>query len=355
MKRRTLIFTVFISLLIHSCGTKDNPTFQVKPAALGIMNDIVVICDQDVWDGPVGDSLDYFFGGAFPLTPSPEPIFDLRHFTPKDLEDKPLKKELRTYLVVADLNAVNSPTTELVKKDLSKSSVTDPLNGKSSLTTIGKDKWANGQILVYLLADNFDNLAASISTHFPSISTRVLKHDAQQLRQSTYTRGNNGGLSKKVEALIGREIDIPFEYVLAKESPEENMLWLRKDTKDATVNLVFRKEIYVEGSQTSKANMKALRDDFGRKHISSDQPNSYMKVNDKDLPILEYTKEISGLYTKEYRGIWEMENDFMGGPFITWMIVNGDEMIYIDGSVWAPGKRKRELLQQLELIANTLR
>ena len=100
--------------------------------------------------------------------------------------------------------------------------------------------------------------------------------------------------------------------------------------------------------------MKALRDDFGRNHISSTEANTYMRINDEDLPILEYNKDINGLYAKEYRGIWEMENDFMGGPFHTWMIVNGDELIYVDGFVWSPGKTKRDMLQQLEQIVSTI-
>ncbi|MEE9374610.1 MAG: DUF4837 family protein [Saprospiraceae bacterium] len=355
MKRHTTFFLIAILIsIISACGTSDNPGFKVKPTALGIMNDIVIVCDQDLWDSHIGDSLDYYFGGAFPITPSPEPIFDLRHFTPKELYDQPLRKELRTYLILANMNSTTSATTQMVEKDIAISGITNPLNGKPSMSTIGKDKWAHGQILVYLLADGIDNLAAAVGVHFPSISTRVTQHDNKQLTQSTYSRGSNKGLSRKVGELIGSTIDIPFGYVQAKEVPEENMIWLRKDTRHAIINLVFKKEIYTDQEQASVAHMKALRNDFGRKHISSTESNTYMVTNDKDLPILEYTKDFNGLYAKEYRGIWEMENDFMGGPFITWMIVNGNELIYIDGFVWSPGKTKRKLLQQIEKIASSL-
>lgn len=349
------VFLIFCGLSV-SCGTKENPGFQVKATALGIMNDIVVVADQDIWDGTIGDSLDYYFGGAYPITPQPEPIFDLRHFTPKEISDQPLRKELRTYLIIADMSAENSPATALVKKDLNRSGIeNNGLGDKKYITTIGKDKWAHGQILIYLLADGYDNLAEAIGVNFPSISTRIRQHDDKQLTQSTYSRGSNKGLSNQVGDLLGGlDIDIPFDYALAKDVPEENMLWLRKDTKDATINLVFRKEEYVEESQTSKEYMKDIRNLFGIRHISSTQSNSYMRINDKDLPILEYTTETNGLYTKLYRGIWEMENDFMGGPFITWMIVNGNDLIYIDGFVWAPGKTKRELLQQIEKIASSV-
>tara|TARA_B100000497_G_scaffold127865_1_gene171437 strand:- start:1211 stop:2287 length:1077 start_codon:yes stop_codon:yes gene_type:complete len=355
MKKESKYFIVLILIMIlTSCGTSDNPGFKVKHTALGIMNDIVVVCDQDVWDSIIGDSLDYYYGGAYPITPSPEPIFDLRHFTPKELIDQPLRKELRTYLILSDMNSTTSSTTEMVIEDLSKSNISDPLQEKPSMSTIGKDKWAHGQILVYILADGFDNLASAIGEHFSTISTRIRQHDDKQLTQSTYSRGSNSGLSRKVEDLIGTSIDIPFDYVVAKEVEEENLIWLRKDTKDATLNLILRKEIYTDQEQTSKEHMKALKDDIGRKHISSIENNTYMRVNDKDLPILEYNKDFNGLYAKEYRGIWEMENDFMGGPYHTWMVVNGDELIYVDGFVWSPGKRKREMLQQLEKIVSSL-
>jgi len=344
------LLTIFLS----SCEFSDNPNFKVKPTALGIANDIVVICDQDIWDGPIGDSIDYYFAGAFPISPQPEPIFDLRHFTPKEITDEPLRKELRTYLIIADLDANTSETSNLVKKDLEQSGISNGLNGTNSMITIGKDKWAHGQILIYLFADGFDNLSESIGQHFPTISSRVYQHDAPQLTQSTYSRGSNEGLSRKVAEYIGLDVDIPFHYKLAKEMEDEGMIWVRKDTRDAALNLVFRKEEYTSENQASKEYMKRIRNDFGKNHISSSQANSYMLINDIDLPILEYTKEINGLYTKEYRGIWEMENDFMGGPFITWMIVNQNELVYVDGFIWAPGETKRELLQQLDKIASSI-
>ena len=353
MRTRFYYIVIMTCLLGSSCQPDDNSAFKVKPSALGIMNDILVVSDQDIWDGPIGDSLHYYFGGSYPITPQPEPIFDLRHFTPKELLNRPLRKELRTYLIVADLSATNSETSELVKNDLKESGISNQLNGKKSALTIGKDKWAHGQILIYLFADGLDNLAESIGKNFPSISTRIRQFDALQLKQSTYSRGSNQGLSDKVATVIGVDIDIPFDYQLAKEVKEEGLIWLRKDTKDAVQNLVFRRQKYSSEDQTGKEYMKVLRNEFGKTHVSSSQPNSYMIINDVDLPILEYIKDINGLYTKEYRGIWEMENDFMGGPFITWMIVNDDDLIYVDGFVWAPGKTKRRLLQQLEKIVST--
>ncbi len=347
-------FILTYILLLSACLSSDNSSFKVKSSALGVMNEIIIISDQDIWDGPVGDSIRYFFGGAYPITPQPEPIFDLRHFTISELENRPLRKELRTYMIVSDLADSSSETAIMTRNDLGNNGIQKTINDLTFNTSIGKNKWANGQILIYLFANGFDRLASAVGSNFPSISTRVRSHDDLQLTQSTYARGTNKGLSSKLSEIIGCSIELPIGYIVAKEMPDENMIWLRRDTKNATLNLVLHKENYTEKVQTTKANMKRLRNDFGKRFVSSAGANTYMLINDVDLPILEYTKDINGLYTKEFRGIWEMNNDFMGGPFITYLIVNGKDLIYVDAFVWAPGKDKRDFMQQLEKIVSSL-
>lgn len=43
-------------------------------------------------------------------------------FTPEDLEAKKTKKELRTFVIVADVNNESSPTTQMLRKDIGEES-----------------------------------------------------------------------------------------------------------------------------------------------------------------------------------------------------------------------------------------
>ena len=65
--------------------------------------------------------------------------------------------------------------------------------------------------------------------------------------------------------------------------------------------------------------------------------------------------QIDNQYAVEARGIWEIANDYMGGPFISYTIHNPqtNELLYLDGFVHAPGKEKRNFMQQLEKIFTT--
>lgn len=350
----------------------DNPKFKVKPSALGVMNEIVVISDDEIWNGPLGDSIRYYFGGAFPLTPQPEPIFDLKQYDPLSLESQPLRKELRTYLVVADLGDPSSEAAIFVKNDLGENGIAKAKSDPEFNTSVGRNKWATGQILVYLFADGYDNLADAIGKNFANISSLVRKHDDNQLKQLTYSRGVNRGLSKQIANIIGVEsIDIPSDFVVVKEYPESQTIWLRKDVnvrkiiKDeysrdqradigAVMNIVLGRKEYTSKAQLSKELMKDYFNAFGRSEVSSSEPNTYLVLNDQDLPILEFTSNFNGQYVKEYRGIWEMENDFLGGPFLSYQIVSGNNLIFVHSFVLALGTDKRDFIQQIEKIVSTI-
>jgi hypothetical protein len=52
-----------------------------------------------------------------------------------------------------------------------------------------------------------------------------------------------------------------------------------------------------------------------------------------------------------------MYNDVMGGPFISYLIQSPDKksLILATGFIYGPGKKKREWVQQLELILRSAR
>ncbi|MEL6922840.1 MAG: DUF4837 family protein, partial [Bacteroidota bacterium] len=68
-----------VGMLLSACSM-DAPSLGVAPQAFGKTNQINIVADKDIWDGPVGDTLRNYFSSPFLLLPQPEPIFDLRHF-----------------------------------------------------------------------------------------------------------------------------------------------------------------------------------------------------------------------------------------------------------------------------------
>lgn len=341
-------------ILLASCRTDSGSSeFVAKPTALGKMDEIVVICDDDIWEGMVGDSIRYYFESAYPVMPSPEPIFDLRHFTPVELTHEPLRKELRTYLIVADLSDQDSPTAAMVRKDLGEERTRSILENGNATSTVGKDKWAKGQMVAYLFANNDQTLASEVAKKFSTIANRVTTHDQKQLEASIYAvRRINEGLANELLSERNLAIDIPNDYTTVIDNDSTDLLWLRKDSKEAALNIVFQRFPYSNPSQLDKNNIIQDIDAFGKQYVTSSTEGSYLVINDRDLPVNVYQLDLGGRYAVEYRGIWEMTKDFYGGPFASYAILDEDQKNFnlITTFVLAPGKKKRDFMKQLDYI-----
>lgn len=353
MVRNTLLLLLLSA--IYSCNSEMSQQLEPKGVALGKMNEIVVIADDELWESAVGDTFRYYFGSAYPILPQPEPLFDLRQFTVDELREQPLRKELRSYVILSNLSDENSATTQMVKRDMGSEKYNQALTTGSPSSSVGKDKWSRGQILVYLFGPDRDALIETIKKSFPATTRRINQHDEKQLKASVYVDRINLGISESIKEEYGLDIKIPGDYAIAVNDTLEDVIWLRKDLQEAILNIVIRKIPYKSPEQFEKQNLIKLRNEFGKSYVSSDIKDDYMVVNEEDLPVYDYIIEIDGNYTKEIRGTWEMTVDFAAGPFNTYLIHNkGDnELIYIDVFVLAPGKDKRDYMMQLDYIVNS--
>jgi hypothetical protein len=98
-----------------------------------------------------------------------------------------------------------------------------------------------------------------------------------------------------------------------------------------------------------------LRDSISKAQIPGPVENTYMSTDFGYKPI---TQEVNfgNIKTLESRGLWEVENQFMAGPFLNYYIeVGNDKVIILDGFVYSPGTNKREYIFELEAIIRSLK
>lgn len=341
--------------MFTACNSEVSQKLEPKGTALGIMNEIVVIADEEVWKGAVGDTFRYYFESAYPILPQPEPLFDLRHFTPAELSGQPLRKELRTYTILADLSDKESPTTAMVRKDLGSEKFDYAMKPGGKFSSVGRDKWARGQLLVYLYGTDRSSLSKAIADSFSAVARKVHQHDAKQLKATIYVDRINQGLSEKVKTRFSIDFDVPGDFIVANDDEENNVLWLRKTGDKADQHIVLQTVPYTDEKQLSKEGIIAMRDAFGSQYVTSDEEGDVMVVDEENLPVYEYSFKLDNHYGKELRGIWEMTKAFSGGPFNTYVVLNEakKELIYIDVFVMAPGTTKRDHMMQLDHIVKT--
>ena len=347
------IFFVLGILGIISCSSGDK-RFKVKPLAFSKTNEISVVMDKELWEGAVGDSLRFYLNSPYLILPAPEAIFDLRYFEPYQIKEEEIFRTLRNYIFVANLNDKNSPTTGLIKGDLGKKKVNATLSGKRINLSLGKDKWANGQNIFYLYSNSADGIFETIRKSYPSIVKQVHTIEAPRIEATAYQGGENIDIEEKIKEKFGVKMKIPKGYVVALS--EDNMMWLRRETKGVSSSILMTKVKYKGKEQLTQPGIRSIRDTMGL-WVSSNQPNSYIRTNDVDLPMFCESNERGDSYVVTCHGIWEMENDFKGGPFITTALVDEQkgELFVADGFIFAPGEKLRNHMQYLDAIMKTVK
>ena len=73
-------------------------------------------------------------------------------------------------------------------------------------------------------------------------------------------------------------------------------------------------------------------------------------------PPLVHDLALNGLDVVEIRGLWELENGFMGGPFVSHSVYdrNRQRIVTVEGYVYYPNQKKCVKVRQLEAIIYTL-
>ncbi|HFC01146.1 MAG TPA: DUF4837 family protein [Phaeodactylibacter sp.] len=347
------LFVFGLGIILASCSSESSSKHQaVMSGAIGKISEVVAVADDNVWEGIAGDTFRYYFGSPYLILPQPEPILDIRHLTPEQLENDHMLRDLRTYVFLGNLNDENSKTTKMIKKDIGEEKVRQALSDPNFHTVVGHNKWARGQMLTFVFGNSPDALAKNIKESYPSIAKRIHDFDQKNIGNSVYFRGRNIGIEKDIQKKVGLEIHIPQAYFVALDN--ENTTWLRKEDSKSSSNIFVHKLPYVSEKQFTQEGIRSIRDSLG-KYVTTDIPGAYMRTNDKDLPMFVTPMEINGTYAVEARGIWDLVNDFMGGPFIGYLIHNKkkNELVYVEGFVHAPSVSKRKYMEKLEHILRT--
>jgi len=342
-------------ILISSCASDTIKRLEGKPNAFGRADMITVVTDEEIWNDGVKDTIDYYYGSAYVILPQPEPIFDIQHFTPLQIRNYEVRRKQRCYLIVANLENEKALSSQFVKQDIGEENYRRAMSDSTFNTKVARDRWALGQLVIYVWGRNKAELIDNLKINFPGITKRINKFDERQYEATVYFGGENITAKNTIIKTLGVELRVPEEYVIAIS--DTSTAWLRNETDKASLNILIHRIKYTDKRQLTKEGLKNLRNNVGKAYVSSSVPDSYMRINDVDLPLYVDPVTIDNKFALHGRGIWDIVNDFMGGAFVSYLIYDEEEgeLILIDGFVHAPGEDKRLFMQQLNHILKTVK
>lgn len=166
---------------------------------------------------------------------------------------------------------------------------------------------------------------------------------------STLRAGSNRKAESSIRRMFGWDMRIPAEMKAGKTG--RNFIWLSDNRPDRMRNIC----VYSYGGTTLDAHRAlAARDSVMGLNIPGELDGMYMQTTPGSVT--------AGLAT-EYgrtvmisRGLWEMRNDAMGGPFVSLSTVDSvnSRVIVAEAFVYAPGTNKRNLIRSAEAALYTL-
>lgn len=327
MKILKYIFALTVLLSFAACSFDSGSSSEVNlPPSTGKSGELVVIVEDDIWNSPIGDNLFNLMTVNSYGLPQPEPIFDL-----VQIPKQSFSSIFETHRNVLFLKY-----------------------GEKSGISIKKNIWAKDQLVIELVGSSELELSNFVEEYAPEITRKFEDEDIIRI-QSELESVHNTILENKLEEEHGFSLHVPKDYSLDDSGTGNNFYFLRKDTPQMTQCLWIHVQDYSDVNAFNPETIKKLRNKIGKEHIEGPVANSYMGTED-GMPLGMETIEIDGNYAVEARGLWKMEGDFMGGPFLTYTILNKNKnkLITVEGFMFAPKYKKRNYMQQTEAILKTI-
>lgn len=304
--------------LIASC---DAPVMPL-PGTTGKAGELVVVMDDALWEAPLGDSVHAALTASVYGLPQPEPMFDAVH-----IRTEAFTKIFQTHRNILMMNVVA---------------------GQSPSIEVRTDVWATPQLVIEAMAPDAEELMRLFEVNRDRITAHFLKKEEERNRESYRKQP----MHDAVDALqTHMHVNLPIPKGFKVISQKDDFVWVRYDTKDINQSILVYSEPYTRQNTFTEEGMIAVMDAFCKVNVPGSVDGSFMKTFLEYPPRFAETT-VSDVYASELRGLWNVEGDIMGGPFICYAFLDEprNRVVYLHGFVFAPGKDKRNLMVQLRSI-----
>lgn len=333
MKKYLFVIMAIVALAAASCS--DNPKVMGKhkrsgslltPVSSGNPYEVMVVADDSVWNGWAGKAVQQILNKPLIGLPQDEEQFHKSHITEKHFDQ--ITNLFRNIIRIK----IGKEYTQAKMK-------------------VEKDVHSTPQIIITVQGPNQFEISTYVTEHTKDIETLINSEEINREANDLYYE-HNIKFAKAVKEMFDCEFHIPVDIKSMKIG--DNFIWASDDGLSSIQNICIYSLPYVSEKMFTKSPYVALRDKVMKDNIPGGHPGMWMQTN-RDFV---WTKNISvnGKYAMEARGLWEMRNDAMGGPFISHSRIDkkNGRVIVVEGFVYAPDKMKRTMIRRLEAALYTL-
>jgi len=324
---KKIIHVTLICILVLTAAVSCKKTTKgLRPVVTGASGELLILVNDALWEGVVGDTLKSIIADYQVGLPQNEPLFDILH-----LNHNAFGTMFKTHRSILDLRV----STKVKENGIA---VTDEFYAKTQ--SFMKIETDSKKAMIDLLTENRIKI---LSYFLLGERNRKIKTIKKNVVQEVY---------EKVKEKYDITLSFPGGYTINKE--EGDFLWISNETPTTSQGMFIYSFEYLSEDMFSKESILQRRNALLKNYVPGPTKGSYMST-EEEFPISYRQFEFDGNYACELRGLWKVENDFMGGPFvsITYLDEKANRIVCLDSYVYYPNNNKREMLRELEAIMYT--
>ncbi len=325
-----LLSMALMALVLFSCGgnEKKGGKSLFTPVSSGRPYEMLVVIDKGMWERPAGRALFDVLDSDVPGLPQPERSFRISQIIPSKFD-----RGFRIFRNIIDVDIQPIYTQPKLK--------------------YSRDSYASPQMIMTIQApdeQSFEEFVAKNRQVIVDFFTKAEMNRQINLLKEKYSPV----VAAKVGSIFGCDVRIPAELERYKEG--KDFLWASSDNNstNTSLNFVIYSYPYTDKNTFTKDYFVHKRDSVMKINIPGAREGQYIQTDADYVDVKDFA--VKGEYAFEARGLWYMENDMMGGPFVSHARVDrpNGRVVVVEGFVYAPEKKKRDLMRKLEAALSTL-
>lgn len=305
---------------LYSCKGNGN---TLKPSVSGKAGEIIVVTNKANWESEIGSELRSILAADYPFLPQKEPAFTLINVSNKDFGTI---FQIHRNIIIINIDPQLKEAGMIAQEDI----------------------WAAPQTVVRINAPNEKEAARLIEKNKEKLFNIMNQAERNRIIRNSKLY-EEYSLRKLVAEDFGGSPYFPKGYSLKKRA--EDFTWISYETTYTNQGIFIYRIPYKDSTSLTLDNLIAARNEIMEKNVPGMVENSYMTTSMEQAPRLNWIKYKDRDFA-EIRGFWEVQNDFMGGPFVAHAFYDkkNSDIIVLEGFVYAPRYDKRNYLRQVESI-----
>jgi hypothetical protein len=322
------LWVSFLVWIVSGC--EEMQSKGGKQTSSGKTAEILVVTslNSDI-KGMIGDTIRYHFYQDFELLPQPEVLFELSFIDKAGFETSEV---LKTHHNILFLD---------IDKDYPASTI-------EKLT----DLWATPQTMIRIKSPDKTSLIKIFMDKRDDLTHIFTKNEMKRLHRfmKPYLDEN---IIETLHKGYHVNMEIPNGFFIAKKTA--NFVWLRREKEKTGEGILLYFYPYTDTLAFQSKRIISFRDSITKMYIPGPSDGSYMTTEKKYMLPVHKKINFNGIFAVETRGLWRVENDFMGGPFVNYTLVDekNQQVVTFDAYAYNPNKGTRDMMIQLMAIIQT--